>query len=264
MADIIGTKMQDHFSEHRGKPGKVNLRMSRLGTQCPRALWYSVHHPELAEPLPPWAEIKFAYGHILEALVISLAKAAGHEVTGEQDELELNGIVGHRDCVIDGVTVDVKSASSFSFQKFKSRQLELADNFGYLDQLDAYCVAGANDPLVRDKARGFILAIDKQLGHMCLYEHKAREDHIRKRINYFRSVVGADVPPKCECGTEAIGAAGNRKLDTRASYSSYKWECFPNLRSFRYKGGVMYLTKVVRRPEAHIMEVNKLGKVVYN
>src|SRR6266849_6159935 len=42
-----------------------------------------------------------------------MAKAAGHEVLGEQDELTLDGVVGHRDCVIDGCIVDVKTTSRF-------------------------------------------------------------------------------------------------------------------------------------------------------
>jgi hypothetical protein len=258
MMGPLGIKLKEHFNDPRNTG---RLRMSALGPRCPRALWYSVHRPELAEKLPPWAEIKFAYGHILESLVIALAKAAGHEVTGEQDVLELDGVVGHRDCVIDGCTVDVKSASSFSFQKIKNGNLPLVDNFGYLDQLDAYCVAGAGDPLVRIKDLGYILAIEKQLGHLCIHEHHVRPDHIRDRVRDCKAIISNQEPPKCECGTEAIGASGNRKLDVKASYSAYKWECFPHLRAFRYAGGVMYLSKVVKKPD--VLEVNKYGKVVY-
>lgn len=258
MMGPLGVKLKEHFNDLRNTG---RLRMSALGPRCPRALWYSVHRPDLAEKLPPWAEIKFAYGHILEALVISLAKASGHEVTGEQDVLELDGIIGHRDCVIDGCTVDVKSASSLSFQKIKAGNLSLVDNFGYLDQLDAYCVAGANDPLVRTKDLGYILAIEKQLGHLCTYEHRVRPESILARVQDCKRIAASSEPPQCECGTQVIGASGNIKLDVRASYSAYKWECFPHLRAFRYAGGVMYLSKVVRKPE--VLEVNKHGKVVY-
>jgi len=80
-----------------------------------KPLWHSIHTPEKAEALPAWAEIKYTYGHILEALAISLAKAAGHEVTGEQDAITVDGILGHRDCVIDGCVVDVKSANRPEF-----------------------------------------------------------------------------------------------------------------------------------------------------
>jgi len=239
--------LQGTFGE--GAAPRPTLRMSRLGPTCPRALWYSIHHPEKAEPLPPWVKIKFAYGHVLEALVLSLARAAGHEVTGEQDELRLDDIVGHRDCVIDGCVVDIKSASSRSFSKFKFKTLAQDDPFGYLDQLDGYVVASANDPLVRVKDKGYLLAIDKQLGHLVLYEHEVRHDHIRGRIKQYKEFVQSSTPPHCNCGVLPEGKAGNLRLDTRASYSAYKRCCFPHLRTFAYSSGPVDLVKVVREPD---------------
>jgi hypothetical protein len=243
--DLSGRLVRQFTGNHTVRP---TIRMSGLGPKCPRALWYSIHHPELAEPIPPWAQIKFAYGAILEGFVLSLCKAAGHEVTGEQDELRLDGIVGHRDAVIDGCVCDVKSASSISFQKFKSPTFEMVDSFGYLEQLDSYVVASHDDPLVRTKDRGYLIAIDKQLGHMHAYEHIARPAHIRQRIGFYKAIVGSPNPPPCECKTEEIGSSGNRKLDFKASYSPYKWTCFPHLRAFKYAGGIMYLSKVVKPP----------------
>jgi len=219
----------------------------------------------MAERLPPWAEVKFSFGHILEVLAITFAKAAGHEVTGEQDELVLDGIVGHRDCVIDGYTVDVKSSSSLGFSKFKTLDYSVHDTFGYLDQLDGYVMAAADDPLVRVKDKGYILAIDKTLGHMTLYKHEVTDERrqgLRARIQAYKHIVGASVPPPCECRSIPDGASGNLKLDTKASYSPYKYCCNPGLRTFLYKGGPVYLTRVVRRPD--VKEVNRFGKVVYH
>jgi len=239
-----------------------------MGPRCPKALWNSSHHPELAEALPPWAEIKYSFGHIIEALAIVLAKAAEHEVTGEQDELVLDGIVGHRDCVIDGATVDVKSASSISFQRFKSGQFD--DTFGYLDQLDSYILAAASDPLVRIKDKGYLLVIDKQLGHMCLYKHEVsheRERTLRDRIREYKEIVNQPTAPACRCGVIADGSSGNYRLDLRASYSPFKHVCHPGLRTFLYSRGPVFLTKVVKRPfnkDGPIIEVDKNGKVVYN
>lgn len=238
------------------------LRLSRMGKQCPCALWHEVNRPELAEPLPPWANIKYKYGHLIEAMIIAYAKAAGHEVTGEQDELVLDGIVGHRDCVIDGCIVDVKSASSRGFAKFKDGSIEQDDSFGYLDQLDGYLVASADDPLVRVKDRAYILAIDKTLGHVCLHEHHLREDSIRERIAESKAIVARDTPPICMCGTVADGKSGNIKLDVKASYSAFKHSCFPKLRTFLYSSGPTYLTRVIRKPD--VTELDKYGKVVYN
>ena len=238
------------------------LRLSQMGPRCPRALWYSIHHPELAETLPPWAEIKYSFGHILEALAISLAKSAGHSVTGEQDAVTVDGIVGHRDAVIDGCIVDVKSCSTRSFQKFKDKTIGLDDSFGYLDQLDGYLVGSLEDPLVTIKDKAYLLGIDKTLGHMVLYEHRIREDHIRERISNYRSIVRGPTSPPCTCGVVADGKSGNIRLDTKASYSSFKHVCFPKLRTFLYASGPVYLTRVVRKPD--VTEIDKHGNVVYN
>ena len=247
---------------HERLTERSGLRLSQMGPRCPRALWYSIHHPELREALPPWAEIKYLYGHILEALLIELCKAAGHEVVGEQDEVVLDGVVGHRDCVIDGCVVDIKSSSSRGFIKFKDKTIAQDDSFGYLDQLDGYTVASRDDSLVTVKDKAYLLAIDKQLGHLCLYEHAIRDDSIRGRIKYYKQIVSLVRPPPCNCGTVSEGKSGNQKLDVKASYSAYKHCCFPNLRTFLYAGGPVYLTKIVRKPE--VPEIDKQGNLVYN
>lgn len=244
---------------HRG-----SLRLSQMGPRCPCALWYSVNKPELAEELPSWAKIKYSYGHLVEALAIALAKAAGHEVTGEQDELVVDGVVGHRDCVIDGCLVDVKSSSSMGMEKFRSGSIKTGDTFGYLDQLDGYLVGSSDDPLVRVKDKGYILAVDKTLGHMVLYEHAIRPDRIRSRISLYKDIVARRQPPECTCRSVRDGESGNTKLDLNASYNLFKRCCFPDLRTFLYAEGPRYLTKVVKRPMSHIVEIDRNGKIVYN
>lgn len=239
-----------------------SLRLSQMGPCCPKALWHSLHTPGQAESLPPWAEIKYCYGHLIEALVIALAKAAGHEVVGEQDEIVLDGIIGHRDCIIDGCLVDVKSASSRGFQKFKDKSITNSDSFGYLDQLDGYVVGSSGDPLVKVKDRGYILAVDKTLGHMVIYEHITRESQIRGRIQECKRIVALPNPPACECGTIPVGTSGNIGLDMRASYSPWKYCCKPWIRTFLYANGPVYLTKVVRKPD--VVEIDRYGKIVYN
>lgn len=255
------------FTYHRPaeEERKASLRLSQMGPRCPCALWYSIHKPEMAEPVPPWASIKFSYGHILEALAIRLAKVAGHEVTGEQDELVVDGIVGHRDCVIDGCVVDVKSANSLSFKTLKAgKEAVEADPFlaGYLDQLDGYVVGSSMDPLVRVKDKGYILAIDKTLGHLVLYEHTVRGNAIRERIKRYREIVERVSPPACECRSVPDGKSGNFKLDLKASYNPYKYCCTPNVRTFLYAEGPRYLTKVLRKPD--VPEIDRDGKIVYN
>lgn len=260
----LASRLQSSLGEQEVRR---TLRLSQMGPRCPRALWYSVHHPELAEALPPWVEVKFAFGHIIEELAITLARAAGHRVEGEQDALQLEGIVGHRDCVIDGAVVDVKSASSIAFNKYRNRTFAETDTFGYLDQLDGYVLASNSDAIVSEKGKGYLFAIDKQLGHMCLYEHEvtpARELALRERIKAYKEIVALATPPQCECGTVKDERTGNIRLDTRASYSPFKFSCVPNLRAFIGPKGPTYYTKVVRKPTDTYKEVNKDGQAIYS
>jgi hypothetical protein len=257
-AENLGSRLRE---VSRSKNEAPRLRLSQMGNKCPCQLWHSIHSPELAEPLKPWTHIKFAYGHMVEALVISMAKAAGHEVVGEQDELVVDGVVGHRDCVIDGYVVDVKSAGRLTFQKYKDGSLRSNDPFGYLDQLDAYMLGSRNDDLVRHKSTGFILAVNQELGHLALHEHQCRPEHIIKRIADYRAIVGQAVPPPCTCVSVADGSSGNFKLDIRGSYNPFKYACKPGLRCFLYADGPRYLTKVVRKPD--VPEVNREGNIIY-
>jgi len=193
-------------------------------------------------------------------LALTLAKAAGHRVEGEQDELVVDGIKGHRDAVIDGCLVDVKSATSFGVAKSR-RNFEESDSFGYLDQLDGYVLGSANDPLVTIKDKGYLWFIDKTLGHMHVYEHTARPDRIRSKINRNKIIVEQSTAPACTCGTRERGQSGNIELDVRASYSAYKFCCFPSLRTFLYSDGPVYLTRVAKTPD--VPEVDRQGRIIY-
>lgn len=259
LADF-GDALSISLNQTRGVP---SLRLSKLGEQCPSQLWHSVHSVGMEEPVEPWARIKFTYGYITEALVLEMAKAAGHTVQGEQDELILDGVKGHRDCVIDGCVVDIKSINSLGFQKVKAG-LVASDQFlrDYLDQLDGYVVASYEDPVVQVKDKGYILFIDKVLGHLKLYEHTVRETNIRKRIRDYRNIIALDRAPRCTCEEVPDGKSGNYKLGTKPSYNPYKYCCWPHLRKFIYANGPTYLTKVVRLPD--VTEVDRLGNIVYH
>lgn len=260
LGDAVSSRIKSQF-ENKQPP---SLRLSQMGPRCPKALWHSIHTPELAEPMQHWAEAKFSIGHFWEAYGLILAKAAGHRVEGEQHELTLNGIKGHCDAIIDGALVDFKSCSSRQFSKYKSRLLEQDDPFGYLDQLDGYVLAGRENPLILMKDRGFIVAIDKQMGHMYVYEHFTRERSIIERIEEYKSVVARSNPPECTCETTPYGNSGNISLGTRASYSPYKWVCFSNLRCFLYKTGPVFFNKVVRRPDGYIREIDRYGNTIHS
>lgn len=230
---------------------KPTLRMSNIGTPCHRKLWYSINLPLSSEPLRPEAKLKFLYGDILEDLLLTLAKAAGHTVEGEQSVLEINGIKGRRDAVIDGVTVDVKSTSSYSFAKFRSHNLREDDPFGYIQQLSSYVYAAKDDPLVTDKTNGAFLAIDKQNGTICLDMYDFTEEFKTKEVfvESAKAMVVLPSPPPREYTDEPEGKSGNRKLGINCQYCDFKQSCWPGLRTFVYAGGKpSFLTKVVSLP----------------
>jgi hypothetical protein len=221
------------------------LRMSNLGTPD-RKLWYTVNHPELAEPLRPEAKIKFLFGDILEELLLFLAEEAGHTVSERQKELDLFGVKGHKDATIDGVIVDCKSASTFSFNKFKSGLTPEDDSFGYLDQLNAYMSADDTS-----SGLGAFLAIDKTLGHIVLDKHRntKSKSYYEKEIERKRAVLASPKPPP-RCYSDVVdGKSGNRKLDVVCSYCPFKSTCWPGLRTFLYYSGPRYLTRVERLPD---------------
>jgi CRISPR/Cas system-associated exonuclease Cas4 (RecB family) len=228
------------------------LRMSNIGSPCVRKLWYYTNLPETVKSEPnPSLALKYFYGDILESIVLSLAKAAGHTVNGEQDEVTVEGIKGHRDCVIDGMLIDVKSASSQSFGKFKYNQLRTDDPFGYIPQLTGYLYGAKDDPLVTYKNKAGFLAVDKSLGHIVLDTYDLRdelEDYKAKVISVKSSVNDlTKTPPRAFTDTPD-GKSGNMKLGAGCSYCDYKSLCWPGLRQFNYSTGPRWLTKVVKMP----------------
>lgn len=244
-ADKLAQRISVRIGEERGKP---TLRLSNLGSPCERKLWYSINSPQVAEKLPPSACIKFLFGDILEEMLFWLASLAGHDVTGEQDEVVVEGVTGHRDGVIDGTLVDAKSASSYSFQKFENHLVQDHDAFGYLTQLDTY-LEGSDDPLVRNKDEAAFLVIDKQLGKICLDKHPRKGVDYKKMVAEKRAMLGSNLPPARPYFPEPDGKSGNLKLGIACSYCSFKKECYPSLRTFIYANGPRFLTRVERVPD---------------
>jgi hypothetical protein len=245
----FGKRLATHISNRiKDEKSGDTLRMSNLGTPCDRKLWYTVNKPEAAEPLPPEVRFKFLYGDIVEELVLFLAKEAGHSVDGTQDTLDIGGVKGHRDAVVDGVVVDVKSASTYSFKKFDSHLTAEDDAFGYLDQLGAYLYASKDDPKVIHKDRAAFIAVDKTLGHICVDVQPNTYKDYDKLVEEKKALVKLQVPPPRAFTDEPDGKSGNRKLCTECSYCSFKQTCWPNLQTFFYSNGPRFLTVVSREP----------------
>lgn len=231
------------------------LRPSNIGEACDRKLWYSIRHPEIAEPLSPETKLKFLIGDIHEAVLLFLAEASGHEVKGKQDTVSLGGVSGSRDGVIDGVLVDVKSASSRSFDKFVDGLDPSTDAFGYLKQLNFYLEASQDDDIVTDKEHAAFLASDKTLGKIVLDVHKREHIDFDRVIAEKRDMLASDRVPRRGYSSVPEGKSGNQKLGVACSYCPFKHPCWPGLRTFIYSYGPVYLTEVVREPR--VFEANR-------
>lgn len=243
----IGKVLEKKFNDDIRTP---TLRMSNIGRPL-RQLWYELNNFP-AEKLSGQTHFKFLYGHIIEALTICLAKASGHCIEREQEEVIVDGIVGHIDGFCDGVLFDVKSASPYSFKKFEDKSLLLAGNdpFGYVGQLSGYAHA-------LDAAAAYV-AVNKVLGSICVLDlpkERINEYDITGRITECRrTVASSDVPERCY-PDEPDGESGNRKLHIGCSYCAFKTGCWSDanegrgLQIFLYSTGPRYLTKVVRQPK---------------
>jgi hypothetical protein len=242
----LASLVEDRLSEDKNQ---AYLRPSNIGQPCDRKLWYSINTPEAAEPIPPVVKFKFLYGDIIEALVLFLAAEAGHKVEGCQETVEIAGVKGKRDAIIDGVLVDVKSANSRSFKKFEDHTLGTDDPFGYLHQLDFYLKASEHDEKLTTKDRAAFLAVDKELGHLCLDFHPRLDQEWEKVIEEKRDLLARESPPGRSFEDVPEGKSGNRRLKVPCSYCPFKKKCWPNLRTYVYSNGPMFLTHVERAPK---------------
>jgi hypothetical protein len=244
--DSLARLMVERLSEPRSS--ERYLRLSNLGQKCSRRLWLEVHYPEAVEKLSPSVRLKFLYGDLIEALLLFLARLAGHTVVGQQDEVDLHGVKGHRDAVIDGMIVDVKSASSRSFEKFRYGLRDEDDGFGYNRQLGGYLEAGQTDVQVLDKDRAAFLVADKTLGHITLDIHKKDNTDYARLVEEKRGALAAPVLPSRGYDDVPDGASGNRRLGIECSYCPVRKRCWPGLRTFAYSNGLRHLTVVKREP----------------
>jgi CRISPR/Cas system-associated exonuclease Cas4 (RecB family) len=226
------------------------LSLSAIGTPCDRKLWYRINQIEDSQPLTPEAIGTFFYGDLIEALVLSLAKAAGHTVEGMQDRVNVFGVSGQRDAIIDGVTVDAKSASSYGFQKFKNHELREDDPFGYISQLSSYVYAGKDDPLVKNKTEGAFLVVQKDRFKLCLdsYDFTEELENKEKEIERVKQMVAGAIPEDRIEPVQQSKTSPNTQLSTTCGYCEFRKVCWPEARTFLYSTGPAYLVSVVNEP----------------
>lgn len=263
--DAIGSLMGEGIAtvanQRFGKPQEPRgyLSLSGIGSPCQRKLWYKINRTNDADKLQPNTLLKFFFGDMIEELALSVAVAAGHKVEGMQDRLDVHGIKGHRDAVIDGMTVDVKSASPFAFKKFKEGNLRDDDPFGYISQLSSYVYAAKDDPLVTNKTAGAFLVIDKVNGHICLDVYDFEEELKTKEQEMLaaKEMVAGPMPEDRIPPVPQSKTSPNTKLDMTCSYCEFNKICWPEVRTFLYSTGPLHLVDVVTEPRT--VEVGRDG-----
>jgi len=248
LSSSISTVAETRFSQEQVP--RDYLSLSGIGSPCDRKLWYKINQSKDSEPLRAEMLGTFFYGDLLEALVLSLAVAAGHRVEGMQDRVNVFGVGGQRDAVIDGVTVDVKSSSKHGFEKFKKHNLREEDPFGYISQLSSYVYAGKDDPLVINKKEGAFLVVQKDRFKLCLDKYdftdelKGKEQEIKRVQSLVAGPIPSDrLPPVPQSKTSE-----NTKLSTTCGYCEFRKVCWTEARTFLYSTGPVYLVDVVNEP----------------
>jgi len=250
----------------RDKPRvKGKLWASDIGKKCLRQHYYNFNEPTEAEKLNGHTKFKFLYGNILEEAVLYFAEEAGHSVALPQHRVETEHmgwtISGRIDGVIDNTLIDVKSTSSFGYNKYKKEGLHAGnDSFGYREQLGFYDAFG-NYP-TKIKGVGFVW-IDKQNGHILYTPTDVfTGSQIHTKIeNIIGAVDGTEVQAPKAYTDKPYGQSGNRCLAVGCAYCPFKQRCWRDanggkgLRTFLYSQGPVYLTEVKREPNKNVLEV---------
>lgn len=231
--------------EEAGTVQPFTLRMSNIGTKDRKLYYDSKSDVHIHKPND---YIKFLFGHILEHLVLFLVRESGHVVSNEQEEVELEGIKGHKDGHIDGVLCDVKSASSYSYRKFVDGNFPADDPFGYRYQLKGYYEAD----IPKDSEEVAWVVIDKQYGDIFVKRmHEVELPDARGRIKDVKEIIESGVPPD-HCYTPEYDSSGNLPIPKGCEWCPHVTNsnrCWGNkVRSFYYSTGVKHFLEVNKQP----------------
>ena len=181
---------------------------------------------------PYTLSLKFAMGDVYEAIILAILESIDVDITSQSKQVvyrdEEIRVPGTLDVDIDGI-YDIKSASTFSYQKFSKvggLQSEYAeDPFGYVTQLISYSLADERS------ARGWIV-INKDTSEITVCPVRVNESDIAKTRKTIRDNVTAlkssedhfvKLPGAPEMFRKKL--TGNTRLPMICSYCSYKTDC---------------------------------------
>ena len=236
----------EEFLSPETRDNKGRLRMSAIGKHD-RQLWYEFNDKK-KKPISSQLKLRFFFGNLVESFLLFLVQEAGHKVTDRQKEVVIDSIKGHIDAKIDGVVVDVKSASDFGFKKFKHNTLLHDDPFGYIGQLSGYVQAEGGNV-------GYFLAYNKSTAEMTLVEiDELTMIDAKERIADLKKIMNqSDIPERCYADIPD-GKSGNRVINKNCTFCNYRYECWSDandgegLRVFDYKHVPRYFSHIEREP----------------
>lgn len=248
----IAVKLDKQLTRSKDKREPNVIRASEIGMldSCARKFWYSFHSPEVGEELAGETVMKFLYGDIIEEIVITLAKASGHDVQMEQATVEFDlghyKVRGHIDCTIDGVLIDVKSTTSYGMKDFEAGRG--GDKFGYRAQLNVYAVGTGV------KEKGWV-AVDKQLGAVKFISEMKPYDTYELFDRAQQTLAVPSPVGKLDRLRAMPELNGNMSLCVECRYCQFKKECWKDanggkgVRTFQYSTGPKHLVHIVSLPK---------------
>ncbi len=178
----------------RPRDNTFRLRMSQIGKNLREQQGELLKLPKDEENEYNLA-IKFIYGDLCEALLMTLMKASGVPIQDEQKDVKLDiaGITleGTYDVKINNKIYDIKSCSPYSFSsKFERgfQTVEQLDSFGYTTQLYLYSQsdsARVGGWVVLNKVTGGILVVEPPtIDDLYKTKHlKLAENNIKKLLS---------------------------------------------------------------------------------
>jgi hypothetical protein len=227
------------------------LRMSSIGYP-ERQLWFKANKKEAATPLGLDRLLTFMVGSIMEEVILWLLEKTGkYRVTDRQETVTVDGVVGHTDCRINGIGVDVKTAGKGSFDKFVTRSIKDNDPYGYLPQIAGYFKEDKNDGV------GF-LVFGKDNGELVFSGFSKEElPDAREKIKKAKEVISLSEPPKEKCYPLKEQKNGNNVVPNNCVWCQFFKECYKGeaIRAFSYASGPTYLAGEVKS-EPKVREVD--------
>lgn len=232
-----------------GAPRQYFIRPSGVGKGL-RWHWFMNKYPDAGEVFDGRMMMLFLDGHIQEAKLLAYIKLAGHTVTHEQGKVELAGISGSCDCVIDGYLIDIKTASDYSFKKFEAGQIDLNnDPFGYIAQLSTY-KQGLIAAGVEIKGQGWLVYNKNDSKTVLHLIPDTQLVDATQKIEQIREAHKSDIMPEELCpGAEPKAEPnGNLEMSFMCAYCPFKDKCWPDYQVYKYSNKNKLYVKVVKEP----------------